>query len=251
MKISNTLGCFVYVKLDLTLDPKPALNLPASAEFCSGQSVDLDAGSGFSSYEWTKGGSGTPISSNQILNVTTAGTYNLKVKNSFGCENSASVTVTQSSLGTITGVQIVNNTATVIMSNSGSFLYSLNNSVWQSSNIFNNLSNGNHTVYVKTSGDCVIGQMNFTIFNVPNSFTPNADGINDTWKIHGMENYPNSDIKVYDRNGKLVLSKITIGTFEWDGKFDSRAVPTGSYWYIIKVSDGRLLNGWLLIKNRN
>lgn len=251
VKIINTLGCFVYVELNLTLDPKPALNLPASAEFCSGQSVDLDAGSGFSSYEWTKGGSGTPISSNQILNVTTAGTYNLKVKNSFGCENSASVTVTQSSLGTITGVQIVNNTATVIMSNSGSFLYSLNNSVWQSSNIFSNLSNGNHTVYVKTSGDCVIGQMNFTIFNVPNSFTPNADGINATWKIHGMENYPNSDIKVYDRNGKVVLSKITSGTFEWDGKFDSRAVPTGSYWYIIKVSDGRLLNGWLLIKNRN
>ena len=251
VKIINTLGCFVYVKLDLTLDPKPALNLPASAEFCSGQSVDLDAGSGFSSYEWTKGGSGTPISSNQILNVTTAGTYNLKVKNSFGCENSTSVTVTQSSLGTITGVQIVNNTATVIMSNSGSFLYSLNNSVWQSSNTFSNLSNGNHTVYVKTSGDCVIGQMNFTIFNVPNSFTPNAEGINDTWKIHGMENYPNSDIKVYARNGKLVLSKMTAGTFEWDGKFDSRAVPTGSYWYIIKVSDGRLLNGWLLIKNRN
>ena len=97
----------------------------------------------------------------------------------------------------------------------------------------------------------MIGQMNFTIFNVPNSFTPNADGINDTWKIHGMENYPNSDIKVYDRNGKLVLSKITSETFEWDGKFDSRAVPTGSYWYIIKVSDGRILNGWLLIKNRN
>ena len=251
VKISNALGCFVYVKLNLTLDPKPALNLPASAEFCSGQSVDLDAGSGFSSYEWTKGGSGTPISSNQILNVTTAGTYNLKVKNSFGCENSASVTVTQSSLGTITGVQIVNNTATVIMSNSGSFLYSLDNAVWQASNIFSNLSNGNHTVYVKTSGDCVIGQMTFTIFNVPNSFTPNADGINDTWKIDGMENYPNSDIKVYDRNGKLVLSKITAGTFEWDGKFDSRALPTGSYWYIIKVSDGRILNGWLLIKNRN
>ncbi|MBH2024553.1 MAG: T9SS type B sorting domain-containing protein, partial [Flavobacteriales bacterium] len=251
VKISNALGCFVYVKLNLTLHPKPTLNLPASAEFCSGQSVDLDAGSGFSSYEWTKGGSGTPVSTNRILNVTTTGKYTVKVKNSFGCENSASVTVTQSSLGTITGVQIVNNTAAVIMSNSGNFLYSLDNAVWQTSNLFSNLSNGNHTVYVKTSGGCVIGQMNFTIFNVPNSFTPNADGINDTWKIDGIENYPNSDIKVYDRNGKVVLSKITNGTFEWDGKFDSHALPTGSYWYIIKVSDGRILNGWLLIKNRN
>ncbi|MBV2165929.1 MAG: T9SS type B sorting domain-containing protein [Kaistella sp.] len=251
VKISNSLGCFVYVKLNLTLHPKPLLNLPVSAEFCAGQSVSLDAGSGFSSYEWSKDGSATIISSNQILNITTAGTYNLKVKNSFGCENSASVTVTQSYPGTISGVQIVNNNATVIMSNSGDFLYSLNNAVWQNSNTFTNLSNGNHTAYVKTQGGCIIGMMNFTIFNVSNSFTPNADGINDTWKLDGMENYPNSDIQVFDRNGKAVLSKVTNGSFEWDGKFDSRALPTGNYWYIIKVSDGRILSGWLFIKNRN
>lgn len=251
VKISNTLGCFVYVKLDLTLHPKPTLNLPASAEFCSGQSVNLDAGSGFSSYEWTKDSNPTVISTKQTLSVSEVGKYTVKVRNIFGCENTSSVMVTKSSFGTITGVQIVNNTATVIMSNSGDFLYSLDNAVWQTSNIFSNLSNGSHTIFVKTSGNCVIGQMNFTIFNVPNSFTPNSDGINDTWKIDGMENYPNSDIKVYDRNGKLVLSKITAGIFEWDGKFDSRALPTGSYWYIIKVSDGRILNGWLLIKNRN
>ena len=251
VKISNTLGCFVYVKLDLTLHPKPTLNLPASAEFCSGQSVNLDAGSGFSSYEWTKDSNPTVISTKQTLSVSEVGKYTVKVRNIFGCENTSSVMVTKSSFGTITGVQIVNNTATVIMSNSGDFLYSLDNAVWQTSNIFSNLSNGSHTIFVKTSGNCVIGQMNFTIFNVPNSFTPNSDGINDTWKIDGMEIYPNSDIKVYDRNGKLVLSKITAGTFEWDGKFDSRALPTGSYWYIIKVSDGRILNGWLLIKNRN
>jgi len=251
VKISNALGCFVYVKLNLTLDPKPALNLPTNAEFCSGQSVDLDAGSGFSSYEWTKDNNPAVISTSHIFSVSTVGKYTVKVKNSFGCESSASVTVTQSSLGTITGVQIVNNTATVIMSNSEDFLYSLDNAVWQNSKTFANLSNGNHTVFVKTTGGCVIGQMNFTIFNVPNSFTPNADGINDTWKIDGMENYPNSDIKVYDRNGKIVLSKITNGTFEWDGKFDSRPLPTGNYWYVIKVSDGRILNGWLLIKNRN
>lgn len=251
VKISNTLGCFVYVKLDLTLHPKPTLNLPASAEFCSGQSVNLDAGSGFSSYEWTKDSNPTVISTKQTLSVSEVGKYTVKVRNIFGCENTSSVMVTKSSFGTITGVQIVNNTATVIMSNSGDFLYSLDNAVWQTSNIFSNLSNGSHTIFVKTSGNCVIGQMNFTIFNVPNSFTPNSDGINDTWKIDGMEIYPNSDIRVYDRNGKLVLSKITAGTFEWDGKFDSRALPTGSYWYIIKVSDGRILNGWLLIKNRN
>jgi len=251
VKISNALGCFVYTKLTLTLHPKPTLNLPASAEFCSGQSVNLNAGTGFSSYEWMKDSDPTVISTKQILSVSEVGKYTVKVRNVFGCENTSSVIVTKSSFGTITGVQIVNNTATVIMSNPGDFIFSLDNSIWQSANIFNNLPNGNHTIFVKTPAGCVIGQMNFTIFNVSNSFTPNADGINDTWKIDGIENYPNSEIKVYDRNGNMVLSKLTNGSFEWDGKYNSRPLPTGNYWYIIKVSDGRILNGWLLIKNRN
>ena len=75
--------------------------------------------------------------------------------------------------------------------------------------------------------------------------------MNDTWEISGLENYPNSEVKVFDRFGNTVLQKITNGTFEWDGTFNSRKLPTGNYWYVIKVSDGRLLNGWLLLKNRN
>ena len=251
VKISNNLGCFVFVKLTLTLNPKPSLNLPTDVEFCNGQSANLDAGIGFSSYEWTKSGDPKIISTKQILVVTEAGKYNIKVKNNFGCENSALVNVKQSVLATITGVQIVNNTATVQISTSGDFIYSLDNLTWQNSNVFTNLNNGNYTVYVKTKLGCIIGSMNFSIFNVTNIFTPNADGINDTWKISGLENYPNSEIKVFDRFGTMVLNKITNGTFEWDGTFNSRHLPTGSYWYVIKVSDGRLLNGWLVLKNRN
>ncbi|MBF8456620.1 T9SS type B sorting domain-containing protein [Kaistella sp. G5-32] len=251
VKISNNLGCFVFVKLTLTLNPKPNINLPTDVEFCNGQSANLDAGIGFSSYEWTKSGDPKIISTKQILVVTEAGKYSIKVKNTFGCENSALVTVKQSVLATITGVQIVNNTATVQISTSGDFIYSLDNLTWQNSNVFTNLNNGNYTVYVKTKLGCIIGTMNFSIFNVTNIFTPNADGINDTWKISGLENYPNSEIKVFDRFGTMVLNKITNGTFEWDGTFNSRHLPTGSYWYIIKVSDGRLLSGWLVLKNRN
>ncbi|SFI05918.1 T9SS type B sorting domain-containing protein [Halpernia frigidisoli] len=93
--------------------------------------------------------------------------------------------------------------------------------------------------------------MNFSIFNIANSFSPNGDGINDTWKIDGLENYPNSEVSVYDVSGKRVFYKITSGSFEWDGKLNSRNLPTATYWYTIKVSDGRILNGYLLLKNRN
>ena len=252
VKISNNLGCFDFVKLTLTLDPKPPLNLPEKVEFCNGQSVTLDAGvNGLIAYEWTRTDDPKVISNQQILVVSTPGDYILKVENTFGCQNSTIIKVTKSVLAHITGVQIVNNTATVQMSAVGDFIYSLDQVNWQNSNVFQNLANGNYTVYVQTKLGCIIGSMNFSIFNVTNIFTPNADGMNDTWEISGLENYPNSEVKVFDRFGNTVLQKITNGTFEWDGTFNSRKLPTGNYWYVIKVSDGRLLNGWLLLKNRN
>lgn len=251
VKISNSLGCYKFVQLTLTLNPKPILNLGKEVEFCNGKAATLDAGVGFSYYEWTKDSSPTVISNDQILIVSEPGIYAIKVKNSFGCENSASVNVTQSVIATIVGVTILNNSATVEMSAPGDFEYSLDNSKWQDSKVFKNLLNKNYTVDVRTKLGCIIGSFKFTIFNISNVFTPNGDGTNDTWKIIGLENYPNSQIQVFDRFGKLVLDKITNGSFEWDGTFNSQILPTGNYWYVIKVSDGRLLNGWLLLKNRN
>ena len=251
VKVPNSLGCFVFVKLTLILNPKPILNLPTDVEFCNGQSATLNAGSGFASYEWSKDNYTTVISTDQILVVSEAGKYSVKVKNSFGCENVSSVNVTQSVIATIVGIQIVNNTSTVQMSDAGDFEYSLDNIKWQDSNVFKNLNNGSYTVFVKTKLGCIIGSMNFSIFNISNVFTPNADGSNDTWKISGMENYPGSEIQVFDRFGDVVFQKITNGTFEWNGYSNSRVLPTGNYWYVVKVSDGRLLNGWVLIKNRN
>ena len=252
VKISNNLGCFDFVKLTLTLDPKPKLNLPESVEFCNGQSVTLDAGgNGLIAYEWTRTDDPKVISNNQILVVSTPGNFILKVENSFGCQNSTIIKVTQSILAKIIGVQIVNNTATVLLSEPGNFEFSLDQISWQDSNIFTNLKNGNYTVHVRTKSGCIIGSENFSIFNVSNVFTPDSDGKNDTWKISGLENYPGSEIKIFDRFGTPVLDKISTSTFEWDGTFNSRKLPTGNYWYVIKVTDGRLLQGWLLLKNRN
>ncbi len=251
VKISNSLGCFNYVKLTLTSNPKPIVTISNKFEFCNGQSTTLDAGAGFSYYEWTKDNSSIIISNNQTLVVFKPGIYSVKVKNSSDCENSTSINVMQSVIATIVGVTIVNNSATIEMSALGDFEYSLNNITWQDSQIFKNLSNGNYIVYVKTKLGCIIGTLKFTIFSITNVFTPNADGANDTWKISGLENYTNSQIQIFDRFGKLVLHKITNGPFEWDGTSNVGILSTGNYWYVVKVSDGRVLNGWVLMKNRN
>jgi gliding motility-associated-like protein len=46
---------------------------------------------------------------------------------------------------------------------------------------------------------CSLTSSQFTIFDIPNTFTPNGDGQNDKWKIQGLEFYNGSQIKVLDR----------------------------------------------------
>ncbi|MDW9378908.1 T9SS type B sorting domain-containing protein [Chryseobacterium sp. JV558] len=245
VKVATPDGCFKVVRLNLTLNPKPIVQLPEKMDFCEGKSVILDAGPGFKSYEWNTG------ATTQTITVSTPGTYTVKVTNIFGCESTSSTQVSYSVLAHIVSVNITNNTATVILSQSGNYEFSLNNFTWQDSNIFTNLSMGEYTVYVRTKSGCIIGQKNFSIFNIPNAISPNGDGINDTWRIAGLENYPGTEVYLYDRKGAILYKEIIKKRpFQWDGKYESHPISTGNYWYTIKVSDGRIYNGWLLIKNR-
>ncbi len=245
VKITSSLGCYKWVKLSLILNPKPKLNLPSEIEICNGIETELDAGYGFTTYQWNTG------SNAQIIKVTEEGIYTVTVANSFGCISIASIKVKKTQLGEISDIIIINNNVTIIMSNSGNYLFSLDNINWQISNEFKNLKNGNYTVYVKTNNGCVIGNRNFSIFSLSNIITPDADGKNDRWIISGIENYKNSEITIIDRNGSIILKTTTNGKFEWDGKISGRPLPTGTYWYHIKVSDGRILQGYIVLKNRN
>ncbi|WP_435522374.1 T9SS type B sorting domain-containing protein [Chryseobacterium indoltheticum] len=56
---------------------------------------------------------------------------------------------------------------------------------------------------------------------------------------------------MFSTEKELVFKKIiNKKPLEWDGKIKGSPIPTGNYWYSIKVSDGRNYTGWLLIKNR-
>ena len=243
--VSNSSGCSKTVALTLILNPKPLVNLPQNASFCVGQNLTLDAGAGFTSYLWSNG------ATTQTISVSLPGTYSVTVQNSSGCSGTASTTVTSINSGMITGVRIENQTATVMVDPTGTYLYSLDNLNWQNSNTFYGLNNGLYTVYVKTETGCIVGSYDFAIFSITNAITPNGDGINDTWIIAGLEKYRNSEIVVYDRYGLEVFKKIVNGTFVWDGMVKAGPLPSNSYWYTLKVSDGRLFTGYLLIKNRD
>lgn len=82
---------------------------------------------------------------------------------------------------------------------------------------------------------------------IPNTFTPNGDGINDTWNIEYLSEYPNNTVDVYDRYGQKVFSSTGYGT-AWDGKYRGVDLPQGTYYYIINPKNGRkILSGSVTI----
>ncbi|WP_423147159.1 gliding motility-associated C-terminal domain-containing protein [Rubrolithibacter danxiaensis] len=93
------------------------------------------------------------------------------------------------------------------------------------------------TVKVEVSSD----------IKIPNTFTPNADGRNDTWLITHLENYPDIHIRIYDRYGGLVFQSIGYHT-PFEGKRNGEDLAAGTYYYIIDFKKGcKLLTGSLTI----
>ena len=72
----------------------------------------------------------------------------------------------------------------------------------------------------------------------PNTFTPNGDGINDLWEITDMESYPGAIIEVYNAEGQLVFRSVGYSK-PWDGKFNGKVLPFGTYYFAIDPKSGR------------
>jgi gliding motility-associated-like protein len=73
---------------------------------------------------------------------------------------------------------------------------------------------------------------------IPTAFTPNHDGINDTWEIKYLDTYPNCTVEVYNRYGEKLYSSIGY-PIAWDGTFKGADLPVGTYYYIINPKNGR------------
>jgi gliding motility-associated-like protein len=74
---------------------------------------------------------------------------------------------------------------------------------------------------------------------IPNTFTPNADGINENWTIQYLDSYPDCKIKVFNREGQAVYESIGYKAPGWDGKYKGKVLPFGTYYYIIEPGSGR------------
>jgi gliding motility-associated-like protein len=73
---------------------------------------------------------------------------------------------------------------------------------------------------------------------VPNIFSPNGDGVHDTWIIPYLDSYPGCTVEVVNRYGNIVFRSVGYPT-PWDGKVKGKDVPVGTYYYVIDPKNGR------------
>jgi gliding motility-associated-like protein len=84
---------------------------------------------------------------------------------------------------------------------------------------------------------------------VPNNLvTPNGDGVNDRWVIPNIDMYPDNEVMVYDKAGRVVFSKRGYNN-EWDGTVNGKKLKEDAYFYVIKFNkDGALpIRGYVSI----
>jgi gliding motility-associated-like protein len=246
---TSNFGCMDTATVTVVVDALPNATIAASGalQFCAGDSVVLSAAAGSFSYLWSNGAT-TPS-----ITVNATGTYTLTITNTVtGCSASDSVDVlvfpsAMVSAGNDTTLSLG---GSIMLNGTGSGIVSWN---WFPNTGLTNASVANPeaspvetTTYQLTGTDIngcsdqdsvtitVIADYNVMISNL---MTPNDDGYNDRWVIQNIENYPNTEVIVVNREGQEVFSSDSYDN-NWDGtnKY-GKPLPDGTYYYILKFPD--------------
>ena len=136
------------------------------------------------------------------------------------------------------------------------------------------LQGGTYTVSVTDANGCtmikpaqvdvqiVLSEDQTCVVTVPNVFTPNGDGINDYFEISCLYNYANAQIEIFNRNGNMLFKRDHYGNIDywgskekafWSGRsenslnFMGSELPVGTYYYILKLGNGKVLTGFVFL----
>jgi gliding motility-associated-like protein len=255
LRVTNaTTGCYTITSFDLSV-PLPVFDLGEDVIIClnaSGSPVDplpvLDTGlldDGTFTFDWILNGTGI-VGNGPSITAMEPGTYLVTVTGGDPlCFTTDSIEVIPSTAPLNLDLVVTtdffatdDHTIVATVSGSGTYQYSIDNEPFQDSNIFTNVSVGEHTVTVIDTNGC--GEISDTVavIGYKKFFTPNGDGYNDTWQIVGISALPNSEIFIFDRYGKL-LKQLSPNSLGWDGTYKGVALPSTDYWFkLIYQKDG-------------
>jgi gliding motility-associated-like protein len=131
-----------------------------------------------------------------------------------------------------------NQIITITTSKQGDYLYQLDSGTPQISPVFENSTQGIHTITVIDSNGYSdpITRNDIVVINYPKFFTPNNDGYNDSWSIPELFYDPNAFIQIYDRYGKLLKILNLKNSEVWDGMYNENVMPSTDHWFVVNYS---------------
>ncbi|RYY13688.1 MAG: gliding motility-associated C-terminal domain-containing protein, partial [Cytophagaceae bacterium] len=83
---------------------------------------------------------------------------------------------------------------------------------------------------------------------IPNAFTPNGDGQDDTWQIDRIGDYASNHVTVFNRWGAKLFETTNYSRGnEWNGTINGQPAPIGTYYYLITLGNGKSYTGPLTV----
>jgi gliding motility-associated-like protein len=262
VQIKNNNQCFSITSVRLNVLYTPVLEVDASIFYCLNsfpETITLFGGvlndlPNNYFYEWYLNGTLTSVTTS-FNEVNQVGSYTVVVTDPNGCSTSRIITVNPSETATIDSVTVEgiepNNSITLNISGSGFYEYALDNidGFYQQTNIFSNISEGLHTVYVRDRNGCGIVEETISVLGFPKFFTPNGDTKNDTWRIIGTNLQYNliETVQIFNRYGKLITEQTTLSG-GWDGRLNGNDLPSDDYWFIAKFLNGKTYTGHFALR---
>jgi len=261
--VTNGTGCYTIVTFQLYVPVPEVTVVPSKKVICvDANGVPLTntalpvltatagpAAAAAYNYQWALDGVVIPGATDQTYSVTQPGDYTVTVSGptDFDCINtSAAVTIEVSGVpdgfdANVTTSAFADSHQIVAESTSTIpgivFWYSLDGAEATTNGTFDNVSPGTHTITITDGKNCWTEDVKVTIIDYPHFFTPNGDGVNETWKIIGQEGIPISQIYIFDRFGKL-LAQLDPDGAGWDGTYNGNQMPASDYWFKIMYIEG-------------
>jgi gliding motility-associated-like protein len=258
-------ACSVSTEIDFIVNPLPSFTVDDDTIVCLNlPPIPIGVTSSEAEYTYTwehedLNGNLSPFPvSGPTIDIGVGGTYYVTATTTDGtnCSRTLSIDVEESIIATITPNDITvedltndnNNTITIDPTNLGigDYEYAIDDPAgpYQNDPFFEQVRPGIHTIYIRDKNDCGIAQIDVSVIGYKKFFTPNGDGIHDTWRILGIREdfQPNSKVYIFDRYGKLLkdLDPVAEG---WDGTFIGRPMPQTDYWFRVFLEDGREFKG--------
>lgn len=247
VSVTDTNGCSGQASIAVNINPVLPVTTSTSPDFCKqgiGQASAMANGTPPYQYQWN-----TPVpQTTQTAANLMAGSYQLIVSDAFDCKDTTLVTVTNTadpfapSLATPIDQVYVDEQINIAVNIDST--WTLSGGSFSDGTAITNV-NVNHVFLVegdyyatydftsvhgcKDSVTYEIHVKNYSTFYVPNSFTPNSDGVNDLFKAEGTL-IKSFEIYVYDNWGNLVWKTDDL-TKGWDGKYKGQEAPQGVYVY--------------------